>query len=129
MKAFYNPDFRRNLFLRESNSYWEILIFSLMTNISYRQIKKEHSWEQRLPPLTPVWFLVYLKKLFSDCKTFIGEECAINIKKKTGKRYLDDCFIFLKKSLEDLQTIHKILNSLHSSLQFTIEISEKELPF
>lgn len=38
-------------------------------------------------------------------------------------------FFFLKKLLENLQTIHKILNSPHSSLQFTIEISEKELPF
>lgn len=45
MKVFYNQDFRRNLFLRESNSYWKIIFFSLMTNISYGQ--KEKPWEQR----------------------------------------------------------------------------------
>lgn len=68
------------------------------------------------------------EKLASECKTSFGEEYALHIK-NNWKRFLDDCFIYWTKSLDDLQNFHKILNSLHDSLQFTIEISEKELPY
>ncbi|OOY72080.1 GIY-YIG nuclease family protein [Solemya velum gill symbiont] len=45
------------------------------------------------------------------------------------KRFLDDCFIFWKKSKEDLHLFHSILNSLHESIQFTMDTNDKELPF
>lgn len=55
------------------------------------------------------------EKLASECKTSFGEEYALHIK-NNWKRYLDDCFIYWTKSLDDLQNFHKILNSLHDSL-------------
>lgn len=73
--------------------------------------------------------LGYLEEILtSECKISFREEYALYIK-NNWKRYLDDCFIFWTKSVDDLQIFHKILNSLHDSLQFAMEISEKELPF
>lgn len=44
------------------------------------------------------------------------------------KRYLDDCFVFCTKSLHDLQDFQHILNHIHYRKQFTMGISESELP-
>ena len=44
----------------------------------------------------------------------------------SGKRYLDDCFIFWERSLE---TFANILNSLHKDITFKMTVSEYELPF
>lgn len=42
------------------------------------------------------------------------------------KRYLDDCFIFLNRSCDDLFKIYKLLNDLHKNIQFTMR---KRAPF
>ncbi|XP_062576664.1 uncharacterized protein LOC134238563 [Saccostrea cucullata] len=68
------------------------------------------------------------EKLFSECKTFFGEDFDTYIE-RNWKRYLDDCFIFWTKSLQDLQQFNSILNRLHESMHFTMEISENKLPF
>ena len=48
---------------------------------------------------------------------------------KFWNRFLDDCFVPWTRSLNDLNRLHYILNSLHPSINFTIEYSQKELPF
>lgn len=49
--------------------------------------------------------------------------------KKNWKRFLDDCFVFWIKSVDDLKNFHSILNSIHASIQFTIETGTTKLPF
>lgn len=48
---------------------------------------------------------------------------------RTWKRFLDDCFVFWTKSVEELESFHNLLNSIHPSIQFTKESSNIELPF
>ena len=71
---------------------------------------------------------------------FLEEKMHLEIEKKFDtnfanyikhqwKRYLDDCFIFWDKTDRELKDFHMLLNQLHESIKFTIETSEKELPF
>ena len=45
------------------------------------------------------------------------------------KRYLDDCFMFWSKTKEELSNFHQLLNDIHPSIQFTMDMQEEELPF
>ena len=45
------------------------------------------------------------------------------------KRFLYDCEIFLEREKITPETLLEVLNSIHSSIQFTMEISENCLPF
>lgn len=48
---------------------------------------------------------------------------------KTFKRYLDDCFLIWNKSKGEIDDFHKILNSLNTNINFTLETNALELPF
>ena len=48
---------------------------------------------------------------------------------KCWKRFLDDCFVPWPKSDHDLKTLHNILNNLHQDINFTLNYSNKEIPF
>ena len=37
------------------------------------------------------------------------------------KRFLDDCFILFTRSDDDLKKLHKCLNELHPSINYTME--------
>lgn len=56
----------------------------------------------------------------AELSTYIGSN---------WKRYLDDCFIFWTIGEDDLEKCHSLLNTLNESIQFTMEKSDKELPF
>ena len=45
------------------------------------------------------------------------------------KRFLDDCFVLWNKTEEQLEQFHRLINSLHTKIQFTIEKSKDKLPF
>ena len=45
------------------------------------------------------------------------------------KRFLNDCFLFWKRSIEDLHKFHNIINNLHEKIQFTMEKHESKIPF
>ena len=45
------------------------------------------------------------------------------------KRYLDDCFIIWNQDLNKLQEFKTLLNNIDDHIQFTMESSDKELPF
>ena len=48
---------------------------------------------------------------------------------KNWKRFLGDCFILWTKSKQELLDFEKTVNSLHPDIRFTIECSDKQLPF
>jgi tetrahydromethanopterin S-methyltransferase subunit G len=48
---------------------------------------------------------------------------------KLFKRFLDDCFLPWQKTEAELEELHKMLNSLHPKIQFTMEYDHKKLPF
>ena len=45
------------------------------------------------------------------------------------KRYLDDCFILWNPSWGNVNTLHSILQTLHTQISFTMEYNRKEIPF
>ena len=45
------------------------------------------------------------------------------------KRFLDDCFILFTRSKYDLEKLHQILNDLHPSIMYTMDINKSCLPF
>ena len=45
------------------------------------------------------------------------------------RRFLDDCKTPLNKTKTDLNRLLEILNSINPSIKFTVETSDKELPF
>ena len=45
------------------------------------------------------------------------------------KRFLNDCFLFWKRSIEDLHKFHNIINNLHEKIEFTMEKHESKIPF
>ena len=45
------------------------------------------------------------------------------------RRYLDDCFVFWTKTREELQDFYGLLNNIHPSIKFTMDVQDKELPF
>ena len=47
---------------------------------------------------------------------------------KSFRRFLDDCFLLLRKS-EELQEFYEMLNSLNTKLKFTMENDNYRLPF
>ncbi|KAK3091940.1 hypothetical protein FSP39_023867 [Pinctada imbricata] len=83
----------------------------------------------KVAPTYATLFMGYLEeKLFSRTEDVFDANFG-NCIRKNWKRYLDDCFIFWNRSLDDLNKFHDLLNGLHTSIQFTMEQSEKELPF
>ena len=48
---------------------------------------------------------------------------------KICQRFLDDCFLLWKRSIEDLHKFHKIINNLHEKISFTMEKDESRIPF
>ena len=48
---------------------------------------------------------------------------------KIFKRFLDDCFLLWKRSVEDLHEFHKTINNLHEKINFTMEKDESRIPF
>ena len=52
-----------------------------------------------------------------------------NYFEQNWKRFLDDCFIFLRLSLIKLNKLLDVLNNINSVIQFTMELSDTQLPF
>ena len=48
---------------------------------------------------------------------------------KLFKRFLDDCFLPWQKTEAEVEELHKMLNSLHPKIQFTMEYDNKKLSF
>ena len=73
--------------------------------------------------------LGYLEeKLYDLIESLYDTKTKIYIE-KNWDRFLDDCHILLDKNIIDPNDLHKLLNSLHPSIKFTMEVNENKLPF
>ena len=64
------------------------------------------------------------RKLYDKFQQKYGDD-----EKEKFEKSLDDCFLLWRKSHNELQEFHALLNSLHTKIQFTMENSENKLPF
>ena len=83
----------------------------------------------KMAPTYATLTVVYLKE---NLYKIIGKKYGNHIIEefiKLWKRYLDDCLIFRKYPMVDINELHKLLQNLHPEIEFTIEHSSKELPF
>ena len=94
----------------------------------YRQIKGTAMGTKVAPSYANLVMGFLEEKLYSQVEEHFDQTFKEFLLEK-WKRYLDDCFIFWTKSRADLSKFHTLLNSLHPSIQFTTEFSERELPF
>ena len=84
--------------------------------------------ETKFVPKYATLVLAYLEeKLYTHLKD-VNKDLAEYVK-GNWKRFLDDCFIIWVNSEKELTEFHEIINNLHSDIKFTIENSEKQLPF
>lgn len=82
----------------------------------------------KFAPTYATLVLAYLEeKLYTHLED-VNKDLAEYVK-GNWKRFLDDCFIIWVNSEEELTEFHEIINNLHSDIKFTIEKSEKQLPF
>ena len=73
--------------------------------------------------------LAYLEdKLYTNVAHKYGQEFTALFRKE-WKRYLDDCFIFWKTSVGDIEELFTILQNLHENIKFTMEKHDEALPF
>ena len=81
--------------------------------------------------MAPTYATLTLAYLEENLYEIIGKKYGNNIKEEftiSWKRYSDNCFIFWKWLLGDVNELHNILQNLHSQ-KFTMKHSSKELPF
>lgn len=96
---------------------------------SYYSQKKGVAMGTKVAPTYATLVLGYLEQLFYDK---VGDAFGKEMKKQvetSWKRFLDDCFIILKCSENQLQILHEILNSLNPSLTFTMDKSACTINF
>lgn len=97
-------------------------------NNFYLQIKGT-AMGTKVAPTYATLTLGYLERtLYRHVSSIFGMEFGLYFE-KMWKRFLDDCFILWTRTNEDLQTLKKILNSLHKDINFTVEKNETSLPF
>ena len=58
-----------------------------------------------------------------------NNENFIKYIKEQWKSFLDDCFIFWKRSMTDFAYFGSVLNALHADIQFKVQKSTEKLPF
>ena len=82
----------------------------------------------KFAPTYATLVLAYLeKKLYAHLED-VNKDLAEYVK-GNWKCFLDDCLIIWVNSEEEPTEFHEIINNLHSDIKFTIEKSEKQLPF
>jgi len=90
---------------------------------------KETAMGTKVAPTYANLVMGYLERnLFHQIKITYDEH-FVSIFKTFWKRYLDDCFLFWIKSINEIHSFHSILNNLHPDIKFTIDISNCKLPF
>ena len=73
--------------------------------------------------------LAYLEKtLYNNIRTTYTEEIAQYVE-NSWKRYIDDCFIIWDRNVDEVETLHSVLNSLNSKLTFTMDQSDATISF
>ncbi|XP_062601156.1 uncharacterized protein LOC134262845 [Saccostrea cucullata] len=94
----------------------------------YLQIKGT-AMGTKVAPTYATLVMGYLEeKLYSKLPE-IFDETFVQYIRQNWKRYLDDIFIFWNKTEDDLEKFHTVINQLQESIQFTMEMSDRQLPF
>jgi len=97
-------------------------------NLNYTQVKGT-AMGTKCAPTYATLVMGYLEiDLYKKIESQLGTEQALYFS-KNYKRFLDDCFLLWQLKFADIKTIEHILNSLHTSIQFTSCISDREVPF
>lgn len=118
--------FNENFIIEALNIILERNTF-YFNKIFYNQIRGT-AMGTKVAPTYATLVLGYLEEtLYSKMKDKYGSSFSEFIK-ENFKRFLDDCFIIWNKNTS-LAEFHDELNSLHSSITFTFESSDEELPF
>ena len=98
-------------------------------NDQYFLQKKGTAMGTKFAPIFSTLVLGYLEeKLYTN----LEKEFDCHFKQyiiDNFKRFLDDCFILFTRSDDDLKKLHKCLNELHPSINYTMEQNRSQLPF
>ncbi|CAG2215320.1 unnamed protein product [Mytilus edulis] len=95
---------------------------------SYRQISGT-AMGTKVAPTYANLVMAYLEtQMYERSKLQFGSQFHKYIL-DNWKRYLDDCFILWTSSLEKLNEFRNLINDINKSIQFTMEFSDKQLPF
>jgi len=97
-------------------------------NNKYYNQRKGTAMGTKVAPTYATLVLAYLETILYKRLQEEDNAFALYVK-QNWKRYLDDCFIFWERPIEDLIRFEKILNSLHKDIQFKMQVSDTELPF
>ena len=80
----------------------------------------------------PIYATLVLAYLEEKLYTKLEQEFDLDFKQYVQehfKRFLDDCFILFTRSKHDMEKLHQILNDLHPSIRYTMDINKSCLPF
>ena len=97
-------------------------------NNCYKQIKGT-AMGTKVAPIYANLTLGYLEIQLKNRLIEVWGSDTTNDVMSNWKRYLDDCFIIWKFDVEKLNRFHDILNDLDINISFTMEISDKAIPF
>jgi hypothetical protein len=97
-------------------------------DINYKQIQGTAMGTKKAPTYATLTMGFIETQLYERLKEGYGQDEKENFV-KLFKRFLDDCFLPWQKTEAELEELHKMLNSLHPKIQFTMEYDHKKLPF
>ena len=81
---------------------------------------------------SPIYATLVLAYLEEKLYTRLEQEFDLDFKhyiQENFKRFLDDCFILFTRSKHNLEQFRRILNDLHPSITYTMDMSKSSLPF
>jgi ribosomal protein S27E len=94
----------------------------------YQQVKGT-AMGTNVAPTYATLVLGYLEvKLHEQIRQEKGIDMA-NYIRTHWKRFIDDCFIFWSKSVDELNYFTALLNNLNENINFKIQLSDEKLPF
>ena len=97
-------------------------------NIFYNQIKGTAMGTIFAPVYANLTVGYFELQFYDICRINFGHE-QHNFICQNWKRYLDDCQTLLQGDKINPDDLLSVLNSVHPSIQFTMEYSKKEIPF
>ena len=119
--------FSKNFILEAIQLILENNTFSF--NDQYYKQTKGTAMGTKFAPVYSTLTIGYQEELlYKHIKTVFGNDLEDYIS-QNWKRFLDDCFIPWTKSVKDLESLHNILNNLHTDIRFTLQYSNTEQAF
>lgn len=95
---------------------------------TYNQIKGTAMGTKCAPTYATLVLGFLEEKLYKQTREIFSSQFSTDLETE-WKRYLDDCFMFWKHSIEDLHKFFNLINKLHPDITFTMETNKNALPF